>query len=60
MQQVIDNYSKALQAHLEAQRVEGIAKDKLRKTRHALLVAKEELRAIEAEILEEQVRDIGN
>lgn len=53
MEQAINNYAVALKEHLEAVRAETVAKDKVQKTRYALLQAKQALRDIEKDTLED-------
>lgn len=58
MKRAIKEYGDALEAHLEAQKQEGVAKDHLRKTRHALLMARQGLKMMEEDVLEDNVRDL--
>lgn len=58
MKNALKNYSDALEAHLIAQKNETVAKDTLKRTRYAVILAREEVRAMEREILEDDMRDL--
>lgn len=58
MDKAIKNWENCLKAHMEAQRADVISKDTLKKTRHALLLAREEMRDMERQVLEDHLRDL--
>lgn len=53
MEQSINNYAVALKEHLAAVKSETVAKDVVQKTRYALQIAKQALRDMETDSLEE-------
>lgn len=58
MKAEIKEYSEAVQAHLDALGAEVKAKDAVRKSYYRLIQAKEALRAMERDIIEESERMI--
>jgi len=58
MAEAIKNYTIALEAHQSAQREENVAKAKVRKTRYALLMARQEMQAMERQVLEDNLNNL--
>lgn len=56
--QALKDYGDALEAHLTAQREEAVSKDKVRKTRYALMMARQNLKMVEEDILEDNLKDL--
>lgn len=52
MQDVIQDYSKAIEAHIKAVQNEAQARIESEKTRHLVLMAKDAMRAKELELME--------
>lgn len=58
MEKAFENYKKALEKHIANQKAEAISKDATRKSHHELILARDELRAVEREILEDSIRNL--
>lgn len=60
MKKEIDAYGKAFEAHHQATRESISANLRVKKTRHALQIARDELRAKERDMLEDAEREESN
>lgn len=58
LKEAIQEYTSAIINHAEIQHEENVVKDKLQKSRHAVVLAREKMRALDREIMDIGLRDL--